>query len=89
MRTKEIEIVKGWYWTAGRQYGWADTYEMEGVGLNRELFESDRILVTVKGIVYEVDTEEAKAFIKRYNSHNKLGDTKVGYISKSIMKQQQ
>lgn len=84
-----LEIKKGWYRTAGFQYGWINAgYEQEGIGINREALDADILEVKVSGVEYEVDCREALAFIRRFGSHKTMqGGTKVGFISKSIMRE--
>jgi len=89
LKIREVEIVKGWYFSVGKRFEWIDDgYEMWGVGLDRALFNSNMIIVTVDGRKYTVDTKEARDFIRKYNSHEELQGAKIGYISKSIMKEQ-
>jgi len=87
----KIKILKGWYRSAGlpTQYGWVSSgYEPEGVGINRDaLMENETLTVSVNGNDYTVDTKEAIEFIRRFKSHTTMpGGTKIGVISKSIMK---
>lgn len=88
--TKSITIEKGWYRTVGRKFGWGEEHSVEGVGLHRELFNGDKILVTVKGkngtkMKYELDAEVGLDFIKRYKSFEMIGGNKVGYVPRSLM----
>lgn len=83
--TKEITIKKGWYWSAGTTYGWTGEYSPEGVGLNRDLFESDQIIVKIKGERYQLDSKKGLEFIRRYKAHKMLGTTKVGFIPRELM----
>ena len=88
--TKSVTIEKGWYRSVGKRYGWLDEHSMEGVGLNRELFLGDTILVTVKGKngtkeEYELDTEKGLEFIKQYKSFETIGGNKIGYVPRSLM----
>lgn len=90
MNTKSITIEKGWYRTVGKKYGWLGEHSMEGVGLNRELFNSDKIVVTIKGKngfreKYELDSEVGLAFIKQYKSFEMIGSNKIGYVPRSLM----
>lgn len=86
MRIKKITIKNGWYWSAGRKYGWTAMYAPEGVGLNRELFDdSDKIHVKVKDQVYELDTQIGLDFIKSRKAHDKIGGNKIGYIPRELM----
>ena len=82
---KSITIKKGWYWSAGTTYGWTGEYSPEGVGLNRDLFDSDKIIVTVKGQKYELDSKKGLEFIQRYRAHKVIGTTKVGFIPREFM----
>ena len=89
---KSITIEKGWYRTVGKKYGWLDEHSMEGVGLNRELFNGDKIIVTVKGkngaeMKYELDAQIGLNFIKQYKSFEMIGGNKVGYVPRSLMKE--
>jgi len=89
LHIREVVIAKGWYFTVGRRFGWVDDgYEIHGVGLNRELFKSEMIVVTVNKKKYAVDTKEARDFIRKYDAHEVINGAKVGYISKSLMKEQ-
>lgn len=85
---EKLTIKKGWYRSAGIKYGWIHSgYEPEGVGINREALNGDKLQVNVSGFSYVVDCAEAIAFVKRWKSHYKTdGGTKIGVISKSIMK---
>lgn len=90
--TKSITIEKGWYRTVGKKFGWGDEHSMEGIGLHRELFNGDKILITVKGKNgskehYELDAEEGMAFIKQYKSFEMIGGNKVGYVPRSLLKE--
>ena len=88
VRIKEIEIKNGWYWSVGGRYNWLDNHSRDGIGLNRELFnDSDKIHITVKGVKYELDTEEGRAFIKEHKSFETIGGAKIGYVPRSLMKE--
>ena len=82
---KEITIKKGWYYSAGRTYGWTGEHEPEGVGLNRDLFDADTIIVTVKGQKYKLDAKKGLEFIKRYKAHTTIGNNKIGFIPRTFM----
>ena len=84
--TKEIKIKKGWYYSAGRTYGWTYKYAPEGVGLNRELFDSDKIIVDVKGQKYELDSKEGLEFIRKHKAFKMIGTAKVGFVPRELMK---
>jgi hypothetical protein len=87
MRTKEVTIKKGWYWSCGKGR-WGQGYSQEGVGLNRELFQdSDKIHVTVGDKTYELDTAQGRSFIRYHNSQGKIGKNRIGYIPRSLMKE--
>ena len=83
---KEIEIKKGWYWSAGNTYGWTPEYGSPGVGLNRDLFnDTDKIRVKVNDEVYELDAQAGLEFIRKHKAHKQIGGTQVGFIPKDFM----
>lgn len=85
-----LDIKKGWYRTAGIQYGWVNMgYLEEGIGINREaLLEGGTLTVKVNDCLYSVDCEKALSFIRKFASHKTMpGGTKVGFISRSIMQE--
>lgn len=83
-----LKIQKGWYRSAGHKYGWVVAgYEPEGVGINRDALNADKLIVNVNDFDYEVDCQEAIDFVKKFGSHYSTdGGTKIGVISRSIMK---
>lgn len=88
--TKSVTIEKGWYRTVGRKFGWLEEHSMEGVGLHRELFNGDKILITVKGKNgakqhYELDSEVGMEFIKKYKSFEMIGGNKIGFVPRSLL----
>ena len=87
---KTITIKDGWYWSAGRTYGWLDEFSPEAVGLNRDLFNSEKIIVTVKGkkggaFKYEIDSQKGLEFIKKYSAHTLIQGVKIGFIPRELM----
>jgi hypothetical protein len=90
--TKSITIKDGWYWSAGHTYGWTSEYHPEGVGLNRDLFDSDTIIVTVlnksgNGTKYELDSKKGLEFIRSHHAFKTIGTVKVGFIPRELMKE--
>lgn len=86
---KTLKIQKGWYRSAGYKYGWAaQGFEPEGVGINREALNGTETLrVIVNEQEYDVDTAEVIDFVKKWKSYYATpGGTKIGVISRSIMK---
>ena len=83
-----LKIQKGWYRSAGHKYGWTLAgFEPEGVGINRQALDAEKLIVVVNDVEYEVDCQEAIDFVKKYKSHYTTdGGTKIGVISRSIMK---
>jgi hypothetical protein len=90
--TKEITIKEGWYWSAGDTYWDCMTDSREGVGLNRDLFDSEKIIVTVmsksgKGMKYELDSKVGLEWIRSHRSFKTIGTTKVGFVPRTLMKE--
>lgn len=90
---KEITIEKGWYFSAGTTYGWADEHSREGVGINLVYFNDPGTLtVHVKGKnssvdSYEVDTQVALEFIKAHKAYRDYASARVGFIPRTLMTQ--
>jgi mRNA-degrading endonuclease HigB of HigAB toxin-antitoxin module len=85
--TKEITIKEGWYWSVGTNYWDCKENSREGIGLNRDLFDSEKILVTVKGHKYELDSKTGLDFIREHKSFKNIGTVKVGFVPRSLMKE--
>ena len=92
-RTKEVTIEKGWYYSAGRGQWDCEENSVEGVGLNRDLFDdSDTIIVKVKSKTgnvtkYIVKTQKALEFIRINKSFKMIGTVKVGFIPRTLMQE--
>ncbi len=84
--TKEITIKEGWYWSAGDHYWNCEENSREGVGLNRDLFNSEKIIVTVKGEKYELNSEQGLNFIRSHKAFKTIGTTKVGFVPRTLLK---
>lgn len=92
-KIKEVTIEKGWYYSAGRGQWDTEENSVEGVGLNRDLFDdSDTIIVKVKskgGTVtkYELDTKKGLDFIRANKSFKNIGTVKVGFVPRTLMRE--
>lgn len=89
-RVGVIEITKGWYFTAGRKFGWiSDGLDVCGVGINSSYIENaDKLMIRVQGKLYTVTSDEVRAFIQKYNSFIRMpGGSLIGVISKSILEE--
>lgn len=85
MSTKRLEIQKGWYRSVGRKYGWTDEHSSEGVGIEREYFNCDELIVVVNKEEYRVDPKVALEHIRKYKSHDNIGVNRIGYIPRTLM----
>lgn len=84
---KKLKINKGWFYGAGSVYKWnADGYSQYGVGIKRTYFDEEVIRLDIDGIAYTLDMEKAREFVNKYKSFKVLGKTKLGIVSKSLLK---
>lgn len=85
---KRLTINKSFYYTCGKRWGWkADNVSEVGVGIAKPwLKENKAILVNVDGEDYHLDCEQALEFIKKYKCYEDIGEVRVGYVSKDLLK---
>lgn len=84
---KKLKIIKGFYRTAGMQYGWPSNIDVRGVGINRTYFEEPKLEISVEGKKYEMDTKEGLEFVNKYHSIIPTRYGKIGVVSKSLLKE--
>lgn len=87
MSTEKIIIEKGWYWSAGRKWGWdKDGVGPAGVGISKYLLQNNKTLtVEVEGKDYELDCEKARNFINKYKSAETRFGTTIGIIARDLL----
>jgi len=85
---KKLIINKSFYYSCGKRYGWkADGISEVGVGIAKPwLKENKAIIVNVDKEDYHLDCEAALAFINKYKCYEDLNGTRVGYVSKDLLK---
>jgi hypothetical protein len=89
-RVNKVEIKKGWYYTAGRKFGWLnDGLDMAGVGINQSfLKDCDELHISVAGAIYRVSCEQVREFVRKYKSAERMpGGSLIGIVSKSILEE--
>lgn len=84
-KLKKLTIRNGWYWSAGKKFGWSDNYAVPGVGIARSWFDEDDFLVGIGESTYKVNSQEAIDFIRKHKSHERKGKINIGYISQDLM----
>ena len=84
---KKLTINKGWYFTAGKRYGWRNDGISEiGIGIARNwITDNKAIIVNVEGQDYHLDCEVARAFINKYKCYEEIGNVVIGYVSKELL----
>lgn len=85
---RTVEIRKGWYFTAGKKWGWEeDGLDCFGVGINQSFLDGcDRLRLKVEGNEYEIGVAELKAFVNKYKSFYKMpGGSIIGVVSRGIL----
>ncbi len=83
-----LEIKKGFYWSAGKQHNWMEKYDRRGVGISMSVLQNnEEVEVVVGHTVYTLDCQQAITFIKHFKSIESFKGTKVGIVSKSLLKE--
>ena len=84
---KKLIIHKGWYWSAGKRFGWReDGISDTGIGIGKQwLTDNKAIIVNVDKVDYHLDCEQALAFINKYKCYEDIGNTRIGYIPKELL----
>lgn len=80
-----LEIKKGWFRSAGNVYKWTPDYHIFGVGIEKNWFYKDEIVLYIEGNYYKVNGKVALDFVKHYKAFYEVMGKRLGVISKSIL----
>lgn len=85
--TEKIVIRKGFYWSAGRKFGWKESgNDVAGVGIAKSILQSNKeIILEIDGKDYKLECEKARNFVNRYKAAENHNGTWIGIISKSLL----
>ncbi len=85
---RKLHIEKGWYRSAGHRFKWTVSgHHIFGVGIDMRILRTEpEITVVVDGKEYLLDGREAMDFVRHYNADYTAGGTRLGVVSKSILK---
>ena len=83
-----VTLHKGYFWSAGRLYGWAESDPGVGIALKKikQALPDGRIYVKSKYDHLSIAAKTAMEFIKAHKSIYIIGRTKLGVIAKSKFK---
>lgn len=85
---KRVVIKKSFFYSAGSKYGWSETHDKRGVGVNLEFIKDNPSLeIEVDGVLYWLNQSDAIPFIREFKSVEDHKGTKVAIISKSLLRE--
>jgi hypothetical protein len=69
-------------------YDWVkDGFKIQGIGIRRDYFDVDTLIINLKGNKYSLDTKLAIEFAKKYNSYfNARNNVVLLVVSLTLLK---